>query len=148
MARKVKPLPHGRPPFVVDALKLEQIKLIASHGLTIDQIADYFDVSLRAFYNCMNRQPEVRETIKKAKAQSISGVAGVALEKALKGDNDLIKFYLKSQAGWKDSNIEVSGKINHEHSVSFHSRVVDLIEQIEKQAIDVTPVINEEDDEL
>jgi hypothetical protein len=50
----------------------------------------------------MERDPRIKEAIKKGKAEKIEKVAATLVEKALGGNIVAAIFYLKAQAGWKD----------------------------------------------
>lgn len=113
----------GRPPVVLEDNQLDQVEKLAGI-LTVDQLSDYLGITRATFYAIMERQPEVSKRYKKGRAQVIGGVGKNLVQKALAGDNSAMIFYLKTQAGWKETTV------------------------IETQA-DVTPwdAIHEEDDE-
>ncbi len=92
----------GRPPV---KLSDEQIIQVESLGavLSIEQIADYFGISKPTFYAIMERQPDVSLRYKRGKAKAIGAVSKGLLEKARSGDNAAMIFYLKTQAGWKET---------------------------------------------
>jgi len=84
----------------------EQIIQIEGLGavLSIEQIADYFGMSKVTFYAIMERQPEVSERYKKGKAKAIGSVANGLLKQAREGNTSASMFYLKTQAGWRETN--------------------------------------------
>ncbi len=92
----------GRPPKV---LTDEQVIQVESLGavLSIEQIADYFGIGKTTFYEIMQRQPEVSERYKKGKAKAIGSVAQGLLQQARDGNTTAAMFYLKTQAGWKET---------------------------------------------
>ena len=92
----------GRPPKV---LTDEQVIQVESLGavLSIEQIADYFGIGKTTFYEIMQRQPEVSERYKKGKAKAIGSVAQGLLQQARDGNTSAAMFYLKTQAGWRES---------------------------------------------
>jgi len=92
----------GRP---ATRLNDEQIIQVESLGsvLSIEQIADYFGISKVTFYAMMERQPEISLRYKKGKAKAIGSVSKGLLQKAIAGDNAAAIFYLKTQAGWKET---------------------------------------------
>jgi len=51
----------------------------------------------------MERQPEISLRYKKGKAKAIGSVSKGLLQKAIAGDNAAAIFYLKTQAGWKET---------------------------------------------
>ena len=84
----------------------EQIVQVEGLGavLSIEQIADYFGMSKVTFYAIMERQPEVSERYKKGKAKAIGSVANGLLKQAREGNTSASMFYLKTQAGWRETN--------------------------------------------
>ena len=93
--------PRGRPPLTFTD---EQLGLIQGYApfLNQGQIADRLGVSQNGFRNAMERDPRIKEAIKKGKAEKIEKVAATLVEKALGGNIVAAIFYLKAQAGWKD----------------------------------------------
>lgn len=71
--------------------------------LTAEQLADFLSVSRTTFFSIMERQPEVSERYKKGRARVIAGVGKNLVQKAMSGDNAAMMFYLKTQAGWKET---------------------------------------------
>lgn len=81
--------------------------------LNQEQIADYLGISRTTFHNICNRDPEVRERYKRGKARAIAHVAQGLLQKARGGDTTSSIFYLKTQAGWRETErLEHSGRID------------------------------------
>ncbi|MEE4290650.1 MAG: hypothetical protein V2J13_02775 [Cycloclasticus sp.] len=71
--------------------------------LTIEQMADYFEMSPDTFHEIKKRQPEVFRAYKKGKAKAINDVAGNLVTQAKGGSVAAAIFYLKTQAGWSES---------------------------------------------
>ena len=92
----------GRPPTVVDDEQMAQVEALGA-VLSIEQIADYFGIAKTTFYAIMERQPEVSLRYKRGKAKAIGSVSKGLLQKARDGDNAAMIFYLKTQAGWKET---------------------------------------------
>ena len=80
--------------------------------LSIEQISSYFGFCRDTFTAICKRQPEVFRHYKKGKAKAIATVAKGLLRKALDGDTASAIFYLKTQAGWKETtHLEHSGDL-------------------------------------
>ena len=78
--------------------------------LNQDQIAVYFGIGRTTFHEIRRRDPEVAERYKRGKAKAIAHVANGLLQKARNGDTTSAIFYLKTQAGWRETErIEHSG---------------------------------------
>ena len=94
----------GRPEKVLSDDELSQVEALAS-VLTTEQIADYFGMGRTTFYEVMKRQPEVSERYKRGRAKTIGSIAKNLIQKAQSGDNAAMIFYLKTQAGWKETTV-------------------------------------------
>lgn len=92
----------GRPATKLDNDQVAQVEALGA-VLSIEQIADYFGMAKTTFYAIMERQPEVSLRYKKGKAKAIGSVSQGLLKKAISGDNVAAIFYLKTQAGWKET---------------------------------------------
>lgn len=92
----------GRPPTKLNAEEIAQVEALGA-VLSIEQIADYFGIAKSTFYSIMERQPEVSIRYKKGKAKAIGSVSQGLLKKAMSGDVASTIFYLKTQAGWKET---------------------------------------------
>jgi hypothetical protein len=79
--------------------------------LSQEQIADYFGIARNTFIAICERQPEVLEQYKKGKARAIGTVAKGLVKQAMEGNTSAAMFYLKTQAGWRETNVqEITGK--------------------------------------
>ena len=92
----------GRPPTVLNDEEIAQVEALGA-VLSIEQISDYFGIAKTTFYAIMERQPQVSLRYKMGKAKAIRSVSGGLLQKARDGDNASMIFYLKTQAGWKET---------------------------------------------
>ena len=79
-----------------------QVEALAAF-LSQDQIADYFEMSRPTFAAIMEREPEVGLRYKRGKAIAIESVANGLLQMARAGDKVAAMFYLKTQAGWRET---------------------------------------------
>ena len=89
-------------PRILTDEEIAQVEALAS-VLTTEQIADYFGIGRTTFYQIMERQPEVSVRYKRGRAKAIGSVAKNLVTKAQNGDNAAMMFYLKTQAGWKET---------------------------------------------
>ena len=71
--------------------------------LSQDQIADYLGLCRNTFKAICERDPEVNARYKRGKAKAIAHVAQGLLMKARNGDTTSSIFYLKTQAGWRET---------------------------------------------
>lgn len=79
---------------------LAKIELYAGLGSTQDSVAVMLGKSSRTFRG----NETAKEAFERGKAQTITKVAGALVSKALKGDTASAIFYLKTQAGWKETS--------------------------------------------
>jgi hypothetical protein len=102
----------GRPPVVLNKEQIKEVEELAAY-LTIEQIADYFDIDADTFLAIRKRQSEVFRSYKKGRARKIYRYAKTLEEKALgmyeedslKCDTTSIIFFLKTQAGWSEKQL-------------------------------------------
>ncbi len=71
--------------------------------LNQNQIADYFGISHTTFKQIIGRDEEVAVRYKRGKAKAIAHVANGLLQKARAGCTTSSIFYLKTQAGWRET---------------------------------------------
>lgn len=95
-----------------------QVEGLAS-VLSQDQMSDYFGISRPTFAAIMEREPEIALLYKRGRAKAIGAVAQGLLQRARDGDTASAIFFLKTQAGWRETNVlEHTGKdggpIQHE----------------------------------
>jgi IS30 family transposase len=93
----------GRKPKQLTEEQKIQVEALAS-VLTKEQIADYFGIVRNTFTAMMERDPDILERYKRGKAKAIGSVARGLLQKAQSGDSACMMFYLKTQAGWRETD--------------------------------------------
>lgn len=71
--------------------------------LTAEQVADYFGIGRRTFYSMMERDEEIAARYKRGKAKAIGVIAQGLINKARAGDTISMIFFLKTQAGWRET---------------------------------------------
>jgi IS30 family transposase len=92
----------GPIPRVLTNEEMAQVEALAAY-LNNDQIADYLGIGRTTLHEIMKRQPEVSEHYKRGKAKAIGSIAQSLVQKARDGDTTSAIFYLKTQAGWKET---------------------------------------------
>ncbi|WP_372836780.1 hypothetical protein [Puniceibacterium confluentis] len=98
-----------RPPITLSEEQCREVETLAAL-LNLDQIADYFGISRTTFKAICARDEAVAVRYKRGKARAIAHVANGLLHKARRGDSTSSIFYLKTQAGWRETaSIEHSG---------------------------------------
>lgn len=79
-----------------------QVEALAQY-LTKEQIADYFGMSRPTFDAVLERDEDVSLHYKRGKARAIHSVARNLVKKAMDGNMTAAIFYLKTQAGWRET---------------------------------------------
>ena len=99
----------ARPEITLSDLQVQEVETLAAL-LNQDQIADFLGISRTTFRAICARDDEVSVRYKRGKAKAIAHVANGLLQKARAGDTTSAIFYLKTQAGWRETErIEHSG---------------------------------------
>ena len=93
----------GRPKVVFSEGQIKEVETLGS-VLSKGQMADYFGISENTFREVESRQPEVSEAYKRGKAKAIASVSGGLLVQARSGNMTAAIFYLKTQAGWRETS--------------------------------------------
>lgn len=91
---------RGPKPFKATDDQIAKIKLYSGLGSTQEQVARMIGVCV----NTMKGDQEAKDAFELGKAETITKVAGSLVKKALNGDTASAIFYLKTQAGWKETN--------------------------------------------
>lgn len=94
----------GRPAVELSEEQISEVRALSS-VLSKDQVADYFGVSHVTFNAIEKRQPEVELAYKQGKARAIADIAGNLIGQARQGNTAASIFYLKTQAGWKETKV-------------------------------------------
>jgi hypothetical protein len=99
----------GKPLIVFDEKQTNQVESLAA-VLSKTQMADYFGISLTTLIEIEKRQPKVSEAYKRGKSKAIGNVAKNLISQAQAGNVSAAIFYLKTQAGWKETQVnEITG---------------------------------------
>ena len=92
----------GRPAVVFSDKQIKELQTLSA-VLNKEQLADYFGISHVTLKAIEKRQPEVSFAYKKGKAKAIANIGGNLIAKANSGNIPAQMFYLKTQAGWKET---------------------------------------------
>lgn len=88
--------------YVKKPIDLEQAEVLASRGLTLDQIAASFGVSTDTLHRRRRESAELEAAIRRGQSKGIAKVANSLYEQAMKGNVAAAIFYLKARANWSD----------------------------------------------
>ena len=86
-------------------INLKQVEALAARGLTQQQIADSLGISESTLYTNKRENVDFAEAIKRGKAKGIATVTNKLFAKIEEGNLTATIFYLKTQAGWKETSV-------------------------------------------
>tara|TARA_R110000868_G_C10702096_1_gene749196 strand:- start:275 stop:751 length:477 start_codon:yes stop_codon:yes gene_type:complete len=92
----------GRPEIKITEELCKKAEVYAAQGLTMPQIASVLGMSQTTLYDKKGKFSEFSESIKRGKDKGIATITNALFNKARRGDNTSMIFYLKNQAGWQD----------------------------------------------
>ena len=95
----------ARPRTELTADQIREVETLAA-VLNQEQIADYIGVPVRTFRAILQRDDDVSASYKKGKARAIGRVSQSLLKSATEGNITAAIFYLKTQAGWRETQAE------------------------------------------
>lgn len=112
----------GRPRKTLDDEQRAQVEALAAY-LSQEQIADYFGITRPTFAAMIERDDDISLRYKRGKAKAIGTVAQGLLQKARSGDTASAIFYLKTQAGWRET-----AQVDHTSSDgSMKPQVIEIV---------------------
>ena len=95
----------GRQKTELNEAQIKEIETLAA-VLNQDQIADYLSIPSRTLRAIISRDEHVSAAYKKGRARAIGKVSQSLLRSATEGNTTAQIFYLKTQAGWKETPTE------------------------------------------
>lgn len=84
----------------VDAKEVEKL----APYLNMEQLADYFGICYKTLERQCVRNPAIKSAYKRGKARAIGVIAESLVSKARKGNEKCMIFFLKTQAGWRETD--------------------------------------------
>lgn len=99
----------GRPMIVFDETQIAQIEALAA-VMSKRQLCDYMSVGETTFREIEGRQPEVSDAYKRGKAKAIGSIGQSLIQQAKNGNIAAAIFYLKTQAGWRETEQEMGNQ--------------------------------------
>lgn len=84
-------------------------------GLTVQEIANIWDVSERVLYRWQNRHLEFSQSLKRGKEEADAAIVQSLFQQAKDGNITAIIFWLKNRQPdkWRDKAIEIKNVINN-----------------------------------
>ena len=87
-------------------IDLKQVESLAANGLTQEQIATALGISESTLHKRKQENTEFTAAIKRGKAKGIALVTNKLMESIKGGNMTGMIFFLKTQAGWKETNVQ------------------------------------------
>ena len=87
-------------------IDLKQVESLAANGLTQEQIACALGISESTLTKRKKENTDFTDAIKRGKAKGIALVTNKLMESIKGGNMTGMIFFLKTQAGWKETNIQ------------------------------------------
>jgi hypothetical protein len=115
----------GRKPITLTDEQRAQVEALSAY-LTQEQIADYFGIGKTTWYAMLDREPDIAERYKRGKAKAIGAIAQSLIQQARDGDKVAAMFYLKTQAGWRETH-----RLDHTSSDGAFAPTHIMIEGVE-----------------
>lgn len=99
---KYKPRGKGRSKHQFKPEMIDETRILAGRGMTVEQIWNYFGLNKHAWYKLCDSNPELADAYFHGKARTIAIIAGKLVEIAKKGNLTAIIFYLKTQGAYSE----------------------------------------------
>ena len=87
-------------------IDLKQVESLEANGLTQEQIAAALGISERTLRSRKGEIADFADAIKRGKAKGIALVTNKLMESIKGGNMTGMIFFLKTQAGWKETNVQ------------------------------------------
>jgi len=87
-------------------IDLKQVESLAANGLTQEQIACALGISESTLTKRKKENTDFADAIKRGKAKGIALVTNKLMESIKGGNMTAMIFFLKTQAGWKETNVQ------------------------------------------
>jgi len=81
--------------------------------LSLDQISDYFGICRKTLGRMRKDDESIDTLYKKGKSKGIAKVAQSIVNSAIKGNTSAQIFYLKTQAGWRETEESKQDRTNY-----------------------------------
>lgn len=101
---------RGRPKKNLDAKQIEEIERLSGLGLSMEDIAQTFDLSAKSLDTKMNENEEIKAAIMRGRAKRKKECVSKLAAHIDAGNVTSLLFYLKTQCGWKEGGEMDAGK--------------------------------------
>jgi len=120
-------------------IDLKQVESLAANGLTQEQIAAALGISETTLHQRKRDSADFAAAIKRGKAKGIALVTNKLMESIKGGNMTGMIFFLKTQAGWKETNVQ-------EHTGANGDPISLLLTQVQGNSLGVSQSTADDDD--
>ena len=120
-------------------IDLKQVESLAANGLTQEQIAAALGISETTLHQRKRDSADFAAAIKRGKAKGIALVTNKLMESIKGGNMTGMIFFLKTQAGWKETNVQ-------EHTGANGDPISLLLTQVQGNSLGVSQSTVDDDD--
>lgn len=83
-------------------IDLDKVEMLASRGLTLEQIATSLGISVKTLERRKRDMTEMSDAIKRGRDKGVALIANKLYAEAKDGNVAAMIFFLKTQGGWKE----------------------------------------------
>ena len=121
-------------------IDLKQVESLAANGLTQEQIASALGISETTLHQRKRDSADFAAAIKRGKAKGIALVTNKLMESIKGGNMTGMIFFLKTQAGWKETNVQ-------EHTGANGDPISLLLTQVQGNSLGVSQSTADDDED-
>lgn len=90
-------------------VNIDQIEKLASLGVTVSQIAGFFNMTEKSLYRKAEKNAEITCAINRGRSKGVITASAKLYEKMQDGDTRAIMFYLRAKGGFNDRvNVDIT----------------------------------------
>lgn len=119
------------------AKQIKQVETLAEYGLTQQQIAHALGYAKRTTEKIIAEDERAKAAYKSGRARGINAIAKTVYRKAMEGNVACAFFYLKTQAGWRETERhELTGPDGGpiEHAIDFEALRAEVLGRVDRLA--------------
>ena len=112
---------HRKDKIVISDQQINEIETMSGYGLSRDQILRVLGISEMTYYRRAAEDPRITDAMERGRAKAETVISQKAYQMARDGHADMIKFWLKCRARWKETTehkVEISGEAKVTHQLN------------------------------
>ena len=119
---------HRKDKIIISDQQINEIETMAGYGLSRDQILRVLGFSEMTYYRRAAEDPRITEAMERGRAKAETVISQKAYQMARDGHADMIKFWLKCRARWKETTehkVEVTGQTTIVHQLNHIAQMTE-----------------------